>query len=113
MAKFRFAQWLWDWLLTRHEFHFEWDAGNSTKSVQKHGVVSAEAEEVFAGRRFIPLGEQVRPTSQEARFGVLGETSKGKLLFLAFTLRNQKIRVISARPMNERERKFYASLREE
>ena len=113
MAKLRFAQWLWDWLLALHEFRFEWDAGNATKSLQKHGVTCAEAEEVFTGRRFIPLGEQVLPRPPEPRFGVLGETSKGKLLFLAFTLRNQNIRVISARLMNDRERKFHASLREE
>jgi uncharacterized protein len=102
-----------DWLLSLHEFHFEWDAGNATKSLQKHGVTCAEAEEVFTGGRFIPLGEQVHPPSPEPRFAVLGETSRGKLLFLAFTLRNQNVRVISARLMNQREKKFYASLREE
>jgi len=113
VAKFRFAQWLWNWLLALEGFRFEWDAGNTTKSLQKHGVTCAEAEEVFTERRFIPLGEQVHPPSPEPRFAVLGETSQGKLLFLAFTLRQQTIRVISARLMNERERKFYASLREE
>ena len=51
--------------------------------------------------------------SLEPRFAALGETSERKLLFLAFTLRSENIRVISARPMNERERKFYASLRQE
>ena len=113
MAKFRFARWLWDWLFGLRHFAFEWDTGNARKSVQKHGVTCGEAEEVFTERRFVPLGEQYHPPSPEPRFGVLGETSKGKLLFLAFTLRNQNIRVISARPMNERERKFYASLRQE
>ena len=47
MAKFRFAQWLWDWLFAVQSFSFEWDAGNSTKSIQKHGVSCREAEEVF------------------------------------------------------------------
>lgn len=112
MAKFRFAQWLWDWLFALEEFSFEWDEGNTTKSFHKHGVTCAEAEEVFTRRRFIPLGEQYHTPAPEPRFGVLGETSKGKLLFLAFTLRNRTIRVISARPMNEKERKFYASLRQ-
>ncbi|HTG60955.1 MAG TPA: BrnT family toxin [Terriglobia bacterium] len=53
------------------------------------------------------------PPCLEPRFAALGETSERKLLFLAFTLRSENIRVISARPMNERERKFYASLRQE
>ena len=113
MAKFRFAQWLWDWLFATYEFSFEWDAGNVAKSFQRHGVTCSEAQEVFTERRFVPLGEQYHPPSAEPRFGVLGETSRGKLLFLAFTLRKQSIRVISVRPMNERERKFYASLRQE
>lgn len=113
MAKFRFAQWLWDWLFAVQSFSFEWDAGNSTKNFQKHGVSCQEAEEVFLKKRFIPLGEQYQPQPQEPRYGVIGETREGKLLFIAFTLRARQIRVISARPMNERERKFYESLREE
>jgi uncharacterized DUF497 family protein len=113
VAKFRFAQWLWDWLFGLTEFSFEWDPGNATKSLQKHGVTCEEAEEVFTSGRFVPLGEQYEPSSPEPRFGILGETSRGKMLFLAFTLRRQRIRVISARPMNERERKFCASIREE
>jgi len=111
VAKFSFARWLWDWLLALPYFAFEWDAGNTTKSLQKHGVTCEEAGEVLSQRRFIPLGEQVQPPSSEPRFGVLGETSNGKLLFVAFTIRKQSIRVISVRPMNEKERKFYASLR--
>lgn len=95
------------------DYSFEWDATNATKSLQKHGVACREAEEVFTERRFIPLGEQYEPPAAELRFGVLGETSEGRLLFLAFTLRDRRIRVISARPMNETERKFYVSLREE
>lgn len=113
MAKFRFAQWLWDWLFALPHFSFEWDEGNAAKSFQKHGVTCDEAEEVFTARRFIPLGEQVQPPSTEPRFGVLGETSQEKWLFLAFTLRQRRIRVISARPMNKKEREFYASLRQE
>jgi uncharacterized protein len=111
VAKFGFARWLWDWLLALHEFSFEWDKGNVTKSFQKHGVTCAGAEEVFTERRFVPLGEQYHPPCAEPRFGVLGQTHKGKLLFLVFTLRNDRIRVISVRPMNEREKRLYASLR--
>ncbi len=113
MAKFRFAQWLWDWLFALADFSFDWDAANTTKSLQKHGVTCPEAEEAFTERRFIPLGEQYEPSPLEPRFGVLGETAKGKLLFVAFTLRDQRIRVISARAMNGKERKFYAALRQE
>jgi uncharacterized DUF497 family protein len=110
LAKFRFVQWLWDWLFALDEFSFEWDRGNVIKSFQKHGVTCREAEEMFTG----PVRcYSENSMSLEPRFAALGETSEGKLLFLAFTLRSENIRVISARPMNERERKFYASLRQE
>jgi hypothetical protein len=113
VAKFKFAAWLRDWLFALETFCFEWDEGNATKSFQKHGVTCAEAEQVFTERRFVPLGEQFEPLVREPRFAVLGQASDGRLLFLAFTLRKHAIRVISARPMNEKEREFYASLRQE
>lgn len=113
VARFRFVQWLWDWLFSLRHYSFEWDAGNAGKSFEKHAVTCEEAEEVFTERQFVPLGVQYEPPSREPRYGVLGETSEGKLLFVAFTLRNRRVRVISARPMNQRERNFYASLREE
>jgi uncharacterized DUF497 family protein len=113
MAKFRFAPWLREWLVGLEGLSFEWDAGNVSKSQQKHGVTCEEAEEAFVGGQFIALGEQVQPPVNEPRYGVLGKTATGRLLFVAFTLRNLEIRVISARPANEKERRFYASLRQE
>jgi uncharacterized DUF497 family protein len=113
VARFRFVEWLFDWLLSLTDFPFEGDSGNQKKSVDKHRVTCDEAEEVFKGRHFVPLGQQIEPVTTDPRFGVLGETPKGKLLFLAFTIRNEKIRIISARPMNRKERNFYASLRQE
>lgn len=113
MAKFKHVEWLWIWLSELDNFSFEWDSGNSTKSLQKHGATCEEAEEVFTEREFVALGEQYQPSSPEPRFATLGKAANGKLLFVAFTIRKQAIRVISARPMNEKERGFYASIREE
>lgn len=113
MATFKFVEWLFDWLLNLTVFSFEWDSGNQTKSIRKHAVTCDEAEEAFEVRRFVPLGQQIEPETTEPRFGLLGETRQGRLLFLAFTVRNERIRVISARPMNRKERNFYASLRQE
>ena len=113
MAKFRFVEWLYGWLLSVRAFAFEWDTGNQTKNADKHAVTCEEAEEVFRSRRFIPLGQQVEPATTEPRFGILGETYDGRLLFLAFTLRGEKIRVISARGVNRKEKDLYGSLRQE
>jgi len=46
-------------------------------------------------------------SESEKRFYALGKTFKGKLLFVVFTTRKDRIRVISARPMNKKERKIY------
>ena len=110
-ARFRFLDWLLDWLLSLQDFPFDWDAGNETRSLQKHSITCEEAEEVFATRLFVPLGEQIEPFPHEPRYGLLGETATGKALFLVFTIRKERIRVISVRPMNAKEKKFYASLR--
>ena len=85
---------------------FEWDEGNITKNWESHGVTHIECEEVFFN---IPLVMNVdEPHSiKESRYYALGKTSSGRPLFLVFTIRNEKIRVISARDMNRKERKIY------
>ena len=111
MAKFRFIDWLVDWVLTQGAFTFEWDTGNETKSVQKHGITRDEAESVFDQPEAIrALGEQVSPKVGEPRFGILGVTTTGKKVFVCFTLRASGIRIISIREMNRKEREEYAEL---
>jgi hypothetical protein len=46
-------------------------------------------------------------SQQEARFYALGQTDAGKHLFVVFAIRDDLIRVISARDMNRKERKVY------
>jgi uncharacterized DUF497 family protein len=114
MAKFRFIQWLVEWLLSQESFQFEWDQGNRTKSQQKHKVALEEIEEVFAMAEAIrALGEQFKPAAPEPRFGILGVTKQGRHLFICFTLRGSGIRVISSREMSKKERKLYVELCEE
>ena len=85
---------------------FEWDEGNITKNWESHGVTHSECEEVFFN---VPLVVNIdEPHSiKESRYYVLGKTSSGRPLFLVFTIRNDKIRIISARDMNRKERKIY------
>lgn len=44
----------------------------------------------------------------EQRYYALGRTHAGRLLFVVFTVRNNLLRVISARDMNRKERAIYA-----
>ena len=87
---------------------FEWDDGNSRKSADKHAVTQAEAEGVFFNDPLI-LVEDLRHSDSEKRFNALGKTSQNRLLHVTFTLRRNgtMIRVISARDMHRKERKFY------
>ena len=70
-----------------------------------------EVEEIFFNRKWVPLGIQVSPEVGESRYGILGETDEKRLLFVAFTLRGNSIRVISTRSMNAKERKLYEQIR--
>jgi uncharacterized DUF497 family protein len=85
---------------------FEWDEGNSDKNWLKHGVTNEKCEEVL-DRRPIHLDLDRAHSSGEQRFQALGQTSQQRLLFVAFTIRGDRIRVISARDMNQKERVRY------
>jgi uncharacterized DUF497 family protein len=85
---------------------FEWDAGNLTKNSTKHDVICREAEEVFFNQPLIAAPDPAH-SQTEPRFRVLGRTTNNRLLHLNFTLRGDKIRIISGRPMNRRERTLY------
>jgi uncharacterized DUF497 family protein len=91
---------------------FEWDKYNSEKVKARHGVTSAECEQVFFNLPVI-AGEDEKHSETENRFYVLGQTDSGRLLFLVFTVRKDKLRVISARDMNKKERRVYQTHEEE
>lgn len=86
---------------------FQWDDGNARKN-EKHGVSTAESEQVFFNTRLLML-EDVKHSVSEPRFHALGKTDDGRLLHITFTLREdgEKIRVISARDMHRKEREIY------
>ncbi len=84
---------------------FEWGKGNSGKSEDKHGVTDREAEEVFFNRPLL-VARSVKE-STEVRYSALGRTYGSRLLTVVLTVRSNRIRVISARPMANKERKIY------
>jgi uncharacterized protein len=87
---------------------FEWDEGNARKSLEKHGVGQNEAEQLFFNVPLL-LASDDKHSDVEARAQALGKTNAGRLLHVTFTLRDQetKLRVISARSMNRKERSLY------
>ncbi len=81
---------------------FEWDEGNLDKNLEKHAVAFWEAEETFFNRPLVVRFDEAH-SGAEPRFYALGRTDAGRRLFVAFTLRNPLIRVISTRDMTRRE----------
>jgi uncharacterized DUF497 family protein len=85
---------------------FDWDDGNIGKSWEKHYVSDLECEEVFFNRPLLVFPDP-KHSEHEERFYALGRTNQGRRLFVVFTYRGDKIRIISARDMTKRERSFY------
>lgn len=85
---------------------FEWDDGNIDKNKRKHQVEKVECEEVFFNQPLVIFSDK-KHSQEESRYYVLGKTMRDRKLFVAFAIRNNKIRVVSARDMSRKERKIY------
>ena len=85
---------------------FDWDEGNKDKNWDKHQVDFRECEEVFFNQPLL-INEDIKHSFQEKRYYILGRSDTNRALFLVFTLRNNKIRVISARDQSKKERMIY------
>jgi len=89
---------------------FEWDKGNIKKNYEKHSVTNQEAEELFSNEPFMISEDTKHSTKKEQRFQALGKTKSGRKLFLSFTIRTDKIRVISVRDINRKEEVIYETI---
>lgn len=79
---------------------FEWDDGN-VLHIERHHFTPEEVEEVFAS------DHKVRKTRQ-GLYLAFGETLDGRLAFVVFRrLPKGLIRVVTARDMEDRERRLY------
>jgi hypothetical protein len=87
---------------------FDWSGGNAEKNWKGHGVVPAEAEQVFFNTPLL-WGDDPMHSGTEQRFYALGQTDEGRALFVAFTMRRRRLRVVSVRDMSRKERKVYRS----
>lgn len=87
---------------------FQWDKGNIDKNLQKHGISNNESEQIFFNEPLIVAGwESIHSTSDEIRYFALGKTNSNKQLTVIFTIRENLIRIISARLMSKKEKEIY------
>jgi uncharacterized DUF497 family protein len=84
---------------------FEWDQAKAAENYKNHGITFEQATRVFADPFAIERLD-ARENYGEDRFNILGMVD-GRLLFVAFTLRGDIIRIISARGAEPHEKRKY------
>jgi uncharacterized DUF497 family protein len=87
-------------------FALEWNEGNRDKNKIAHNVEWWECEQVFFNSPFLSTVDAKHSELEERLFG-FGRTDESRLLTLVFVVRDKKVRVISARDMNKKERARY------
>lgn len=84
---------------------FEWDETKARSNRLKHGVTFNEAEQAFDDQSAIEFLDEMNSES-EVRYQIIA-LSPLRLLFVAFTVRGETIRIISARKANAEQTRIY------
>jgi uncharacterized protein len=84
---------------------FEWDHRKAAQNFAKHGIPFDYAARVFQDPYRLDCEDARRDYSEERRL-TLGKV-EGRLFVVAYTRRDNFIRIISARKANEREQRQY------
>jgi uncharacterized DUF497 family protein len=87
-------------------YQFEWDAEKAAANLRKHDVSFAEAVTAFGDPLSVLLPDPDHSVGEE-RYLVLGMSSKGRLVVVAFVERPPRTRIITARLATRRERQDY------
>ncbi|HYF98233.1 MAG TPA: BrnT family toxin [Coxiellaceae bacterium] len=85
---------------------FEWDENKRLSNLKKHGVDFSDAIQVFEDVMRI---EQLLVCKNEERYQVVGVVDE-IVLFVVYTVRSHKKRIISARRASRNERRKYCNL---
>lgn len=89
------------------ELQFEWDPNKAARNIEKHRVSFDEAATVFDDPMFITVIDEEHSIDEE-RYITIGLSKYGRLLLVAHTEREERIRIISARKATRKEEQFYA-----
>jgi uncharacterized protein len=86
---------------------FEWDNKKNRNNIEKHGIDFADAALIFD--EVMLVYEDVRKSYGEKRFCGIGVLENIEI-FVSYTLRGEKVRIISARRVRKDERQKYCSI---
>ena len=84
---------------------FEWDKEKARTNFDKHGVSFEEAALAFFDENAVELFDETN-SEYEIRYQLIG-ISNVRLIFVTYTARNEKIRIISARKASARQIRIY------
>ena len=85
---------------------FEWDDNKAEENLKKHYVSFDEAKTVF-NDPLARISDDSEHSYLEERFHIIGQSINNRIIIVAFTERNDKIRIISARKAESWEKRKY------
>jgi uncharacterized DUF497 family protein len=85
---------------------YEWDETKARANVRKHGIEFADAVGVFEDER-ARTRKDILTAVDEQRFLTVGRDRLGRIVVVAYTWRDGRIRVFSARKAIPTERREY------
>ena len=85
---------------------FEWDDAKAEENVKDHGVTFIEARSIFQDPGCVEIYDEAHAEG-EGRYVDIGFSSRARLLFVVFTTRGERIRIISARIAEPDEETIY------
>lgn len=86
---------------------FIWDEGN-IDHIARHQLNPFEVEDVFFGRVIAaPAYNQITFYGKEKRHALIGQSYTGRILYIVYSQRAHKIRVVTARDATKTEKKRY------
>ncbi len=88
---------------------FIWDSAKNLINRHKHGIDFEDAAKIFADSNRIEFFDKTH-SDEEDRYITIGRVQN--ILFVVYTERDEKIRLITARKANKEERELYYAGRE-
>ena len=83
---------------------FEWDEEKNAANIKKHGIDFEDAILVFNDEYYVEFYDDAHSIDED-RYNVIGMVDD--VLFVVYTERKQRIRIISARLATPTERRLY------
>ncbi len=83
---------------------YQWNRDKATANLRKHGIDFADAVSAFSDDLAITIPDE---WFDEERFVTIGVDVFGRVLVVVYTMRDEEIRLISARKATRQERQQY------